>query len=228
MVQKFPPLARRLSKFMRRKNQIYRVEVDGIPIDVFPGVFPPVSPFSKSSSLSFSSSFDFSEKRGLDLGTGSGILAIKSALNGARSVDAIDINEEALKCAIHNVELNGFQNRINVFYSDLYSNIHKKYDFVLANLPILDLPMADGRSISLIDVNFELHNRFFSQSEYYLDVDGKIFMPHADLQQGAFEKLENLARLSGFSFDVLNSVRSFENEYRLYCFYIKDMRGGEE
>ena len=43
----------------------------------------------------------------LDVGTGSGILAIAAALLGAANVDAVDIDAEAVEVARENVELNG-------------------------------------------------------------------------------------------------------------------------
>jgi len=70
----------------------------------------------------------------LDLGTGSGILAILSALLGARTVTAVDIDIVAVEKARHNIELNGLSDRVRVVQGDLISGIDGTYDVVVANI----------------------------------------------------------------------------------------------
>jgi release factor glutamine methyltransferase len=70
----------------------------------------------------------------LDVGCGSGCLAITALLEfkGA-SVSALDIDEDALKVAKTNVDL--FTLNINIFKSDLLSNVAEAHDILLCNLP---------------------------------------------------------------------------------------------
>ena len=49
-------------------------------------------------------------------------------------VDAIDINIRALNLAKKNAELN--KTNINIFESDIYSNVKKQYDYIITNPPI--------------------------------------------------------------------------------------------
>lgn len=70
----------------------------------------------------------------LDMGTGSGILAIESALRGG-IVTAVDISEDALLCAANNAEKQGVT--ISTIRSDLFSNIEGLFDVVLFNPPYL-------------------------------------------------------------------------------------------
>src|SRR3989344_8829129 len=74
----------------------YRVNIDGIQIDVFPYVFPPSSPFSRSSYVIYNGMNNLNGERVLDIGTGTGIQAIQTVLAGAIEVDAVDINEDAV------------------------------------------------------------------------------------------------------------------------------------
>lgn len=68
----------------------------------------------------------------LDLGTGSGILAIAAAkLFPQNEIDAIDIDEHAVKVAEENAMLNDVN--INFFAGELKDCVGK-YDFILANL----------------------------------------------------------------------------------------------
>ena len=75
---------------------------------------------------------NFKDKNILDLGCGIGPLAIYFAKNGASSVDAIDIYDEHLKFAKKNADLNNIE--VNIFESDLFQNVSKKYDLICCDV----------------------------------------------------------------------------------------------
>ena len=75
---------------------------------------------------------NFKNKNILDLGCGIGPLAIYFAKNGAKSVDAIDIYDEHLKFAKKNSDLNNV--KVNVFESNLFQNVSKKYDLICCDV----------------------------------------------------------------------------------------------
>ncbi len=70
----------------------------------------------------------------LEVGCGYGIIGIILSLVLNVKVDMIDVNQRA----IHLTEMNLKQNKslANVFYSDCYENINKKYDYIITNPPI--------------------------------------------------------------------------------------------
>jgi ribosomal protein L11 methyltransferase len=70
----------------------------------------------------------------LDLGTGTGILALTAARLGARRVLAIDCNELAVETAMRNVRLNGEAERIEVKRGKAEDWIEEKADLLCANL----------------------------------------------------------------------------------------------
>lgn len=70
----------------------------------------------------------------LDIGTGSGILAIAASKLGARTILAIDRDEDALANAAHNISTNGATEHITLVKSDLCSLENTEADFVTANL----------------------------------------------------------------------------------------------
>lgn len=76
---------------------------------------------------------DFNNKSVLDMGCGTGVLAILAAMKGASNVDAIDIDEWCYLNSIENVERNNCD-FINVFQGDASLLRVKKYDVVLANI----------------------------------------------------------------------------------------------
>ena len=70
----------------------------------------------------------------IDLGTGTGILAITAALCGAKRVLAADVDPMAVRIARENVARNALENVIEVRQSDLLSNIDRSADIVVANI----------------------------------------------------------------------------------------------
>ena len=71
----------------------------------------------------------------LDIGTGSGCIAITLKKNIKCNVDAVDISDDALKVAEYNKKLNDVD--INLFKSDMLSNVSKKYDVIISNPPYI-------------------------------------------------------------------------------------------
>jgi ribosomal protein L11 methyltransferase len=69
----------------------------------------------------------------LDLGTGSGILAIAAALLGAR-VTGLDVDRVAVEVARANVEANGQSDRIAVQAGSIEAVEGQRYDLILANI----------------------------------------------------------------------------------------------
>ena len=70
----------------------------------------------------------------LDVGTGSGILAIAAARLGADDVVAVDIDPDAVRVAKENVQLNGLSDAITVEKGDLLKGVRGTYDFAVANI----------------------------------------------------------------------------------------------
>ena len=72
----------------------------------------------------------------LDIGTGSGCIAITLDKNLENSkVEALDISKAALELAKENGKNN--HSNVNFFYSDLFSNVNKKYDLIISNPPYI-------------------------------------------------------------------------------------------
>lgn len=70
----------------------------------------------------------------LDLGTGSGILALVAAKLGAERVTAIDLNRLCVETASRNADLNGFGASIEVMEGPAGSLVDRRADLVVANV----------------------------------------------------------------------------------------------
>ncbi len=80
-----------------------------------------------------------------DVGTGSGILAIVSALLGAKSIKAVDIDGVAVRVAKENIANNHLTDRIDVKEGDLLHGTEGKADVIIANIlaPIIIMLLPD-------------------------------------------------------------------------------------
>lgn len=70
----------------------------------------------------------------LDVGTGTGILAIAAALLGADDCLGIDIDDEAVRVASENTEKNGLSGTIAIAKGDLTEGVDYEADIIAANL----------------------------------------------------------------------------------------------
>lgn len=229
-----PELTRNFVNFIKEKSEAgpYRVEVKVgdkvVLIDVFPTVFPPRSDYSVSSKSVFET---FGNLQGLevaDIGSGSGVESIVAAMAGANHVDAADINQQAVDCSKHNVEMNGLQKSIEVFYSDLFSNFpKKKYSLIIANLPIVNFDAGDSPiNQALYDKGFEIHKKLFTEAKDFLTENGIITFTHANLQSAKtaspdydFVILEKL--INEYGYEVVEKAEREELNYKWINYKIK-------
>ena len=85
-----------------------------------------------------------SPKRILDLGTGSGAIAIAMATEFPEAeVIAADTSKDALSLAKENSAKNGTQDRIQCVHSDWFANIKGSFDIILSNPPYLTQAETD-------------------------------------------------------------------------------------
>lgn len=76
---------------------------------------------------------DFNNKVVLDMGSGTGVLAILACMKGASEISAIDIDEWAYNNAVENIDRNDC-NKIKVLQGDASQLINQQFDIIIANI----------------------------------------------------------------------------------------------
>ena len=122
---------------------------------------------------------DVTGLRGLDMGSGTGVLAIVAALRGAEAVDAVDIDDWADANCRENIASNGVADRIEPMLGDVRRIAGRHYGFILANI---------NRNILLADM---------SAYAAALDAGGWLLM--SGILEADVAPLSEAARAAGFS-----------------------------
>ncbi len=173
---------------------------DEIKIIEFPGVCQPAEDtflLAKTASL-------FPRGKALDMGTGTGYIAIYLAKLGF-DVDAVDVNEKALKNTRENAQRNGIA--LNIYYSSLFDHVKATYDLIVFNPPripnnafinhigsfVRRHPLLVGMAIPFVKLFFgqerlSLILLFIKQSPQYLKKTGRLLLY---LAQDEIKKIEH-------------------------------------
>lgn len=182
--------------------------IAGKPFFVRRDVFSPNPDFSNSTHQMLRHLPDVSGKRVLDIGTGTGVLAILAAIEGAREVVAVDVDLAAVCNAQKNCDSLGMSDRVRVVQGDLFEPVSGKFDVVLANVPILQSTWnAKGISVE--------HTlcRFLAGLDDHLAANGTALFSFASF--GDPETLERAMKLSPRSWRVYRETM-FGVEWQLY------------
>ena len=123
----------------------------------------------------------------LDMGTGSGILAILIAKK-VKNVVATDINPYAIECARKNAEINCVEDEIEFRKSDLFGSIKKneRFSLILFNSPYL--PSMPDEKKNWINMAWaggldgrQTIDKFITSAPLWLTYGGKILLIQSSL-----------------------------------------------
>jgi release factor glutamine methyltransferase len=164
------------------------VKMCGLTLTVPPTVFHPQLFFSSRLLADHLQNLDVQDAELLDMGTGSGLLALCAARRGAR-VAAADINPNAVACTEGNAAANGLQERVTVIQSDLFEGIapQQRFDYIFWNPPFYP---READSVSgnawYAGEGYLLLRRFADTAGGHLNPGGKIVIIFSsDMNVGA-------------------------------------------
>ncbi len=120
------------------------------------------------------------EGKVLDVGCGYGCIGIILSSFFHIETDMIDINRRAIHLAKRNIKENDLNN-IEVFESNIYSNVKEKYDYIITNPPI-----RAGKKV--------VYEILFNSKDYLKENGTLYFVINKD--QGALSTIEDLKEIA--------------------------------
>jgi len=197
-----------LNKLQKRKRP-YLVQVQGVKITIYPGVFPP-----RTDTRLLIANLSVNKKdRILDLGTGSGIIAVMAGLLGASGI-AVDINPIAVKNA--NKNFKKFNLNMKAINSDMFNNVFvEKFDKIFTTGPYFDGLVDEPIKHAIYGMrNFMF--RLLSEGPRYLKGKGEILATFPEWSDVNY--FEGLLMKNKLQFQIIGKKMTSDRQriYRLY------------
>ena len=166
----------------------------------------------------------------LDIGTGSGVIAITLAAElPSFNVTAIDVSEDALTTASANARRHGVEQRVSFVKSDMFSRVDGKFDLIVSNPPYI--PTADMSCLAreVIDHDphtaldggadgLEFYRRIFASVHEYLKPSGMVVVEIGIEQKNS---VSEIALVSGF--DLAKTQKDLAGIDRILMFEMQSV-----
>lgn len=170
---------------------------------------------------------DYSENKKelniLDIGTGSGIIAICLAKNLNCKVTAIDVSVDALNIAKENADFNGVLDKVNFIERDIltFDDTNIKYDIIVSNPPYVDNKQYNilqkeitlfEPAIAVTDFNDGLtfYKKILSMGKDMLVPSGNIYF---EIGAGQIDNVKNL--FLKYNFSNIKIIEDYANISRV-------------
>lgn len=227
-LDKYRVLLKRRSKFEPLQYIIGKVEFYGIDFKVNPSVLIPRQETEILVETIIGQYDKYDTLRILDIGTGSGNIAVSLAKNLDNSfITALDISEDALKTANENAILNSVNDRIEFIKIDILKEefIRNEFDLVVSNPPYISIVEFETLcpelkeyepKVALTDYNsgFHFYEIISTKSNHLLKPGGKLFF---EVGKGQFSIVSEIMKKNNFqnidmTKDYLNIERVISGE----------------
>ena len=195
---------------MRRRREPAVVLHCGREFVVLPDVFPPYL----DSALLVRALHIEDDEEVLDVGSGSGVIAVFAALE-AKHVVATDINPAAVRTIRENARRNGVEDRLTAVEADLSPmDEGGGFDVVIFNPPYTDHPATHVAERSVWDPGHATIRRFFSGISEVTRPEGRLYLGWADFADLDF--IEGLMADHKLRFRCIDAITDDTSQFVVY------------
>jgi methylase of polypeptide subunit release factors len=195
---------------MRRARKGIEFDWLGGPLKILPHVYVPADRSVPAMFLAYAHLFK--GRLVLDVGTGTGVVALTAAALGAARVVATDVSARAVDCARLNVERLGLAGTVEVRPpGDLFDPVAgESFDVITFNAPWVDAEPQTPYERALCDPGALVLRAFLAGARARLAPGGRMLLQHADVPKDSDETPRRLAealREGGFAVAGRRSIR---------------------
>ncbi|MDO8650416.1 MAG: class I SAM-dependent methyltransferase [Candidatus Berkelbacteria bacterium] len=190
------------ARMKKKTDKPYEVNYGGLDLTVFPSVYAPEF-FDDSLWYAKELAEIVGNKSLLEIGTGTGVIAIICALRGGAKVTATDINP----AAVHNATINAgrYKLPIVVKQGDVYSPLtsDEKFDYIFWAHPFndWDIKVNDSLLLTGIDPRYESLKKYITEAREHLRAGGKLLLGTGDTAN--LEHVNTIAKKNGYTLNLL-------------------------
>jgi len=177
-----------------RHRRLVLEELAGVSLVVLPDIFHPGLFFSSKLLAEVLAQEPLEGQRVLEVGTGSGFLALVAARRARQTVGS-DINPEAVRALRINALLNHLEDHVEARQGDLFAPVAgERFDLILFNPPYFAGQAKDLWELSWRDVN-QTRSRFVSEVAQFLNPGGRLLICDSDV---AVDRMDRALAAAGF------------------------------
>jgi len=197
----------------QKETQDETVVVGGMEIFVAHDVFSPKLENTNSVDMLLRNFPKVRGKRVLDVGTGTGVLAIKAAMEGAKEVVATDVTKSALENARRNIENTKTGDVISVVNQERFEDLGKAFDVILMNIIFAHSPEDPETKEKVRIESLGLHKRLIGSLSRLLVPGGKVVLGFASF--GDIETLSEILNRDNLRVSVMTEEKFEVNWYTI-------------
>jgi SAM-dependent methyltransferase len=209
----------------RAHKKPYTVDVKGVPIIVHPTTISPL--YDWAGEYMIECLPNMKDKWWLEIGSGTGLVSVFAAINGASHVTACDINPHAVNTTLKNLKVNKRlypHTSYDVFQSDVFQYVDVDYslfDVVTWNLPYHGSKPTDLLERAVADEDYAGTENFFCGVYKFLAIKGVVLV-------GTSESAD-LRRVIDLIFRAGLTICKWHTQWRAgyNCIVLECMRKGE-
>ncbi len=219
---KWEKAVREMFLTLRGSSDIIETQIGGAKIKILPGVFSPEI-FFESRWFAEKIAELAEGKRLLEIGPGTGIIGLFSAIRGAE-VTAVDINEDAIKNTKINFDNNNLP--VDVRAGSVFEPIgeEEKYDFIFWNHPFNKTSQQDTDPFlkSVFDYEYKNLESYISKGGSHLAKGGRLLLGTSNIAD--LKEIEEIAAKHNYDFvlvdkiDRQTEVDGTSTDFRIYEF----------